>query len=73
MIVDGFRFHFFANEGPRPHIHVEKGGGAAKIWLDDMSLAYWDRLTNADRRRILKIAKQHRQRLLEAWNEFFTP
>ena len=71
MTIDGYRFHFFSNEGPRPHIHVVKGDGSAKVWLDDLSLASWDHLTSAERRRILKMAQEHSQRLLDAWNEFF--
>ncbi len=71
MIVDGWRFHFFSNEGPRPHIHVVKGDATAKIWLDDMSFADWDNLTVANRRRILKIAAEHRLALMEAWHEYF--
>ncbi len=71
VIIDGWRFHFFANEGPRPHIHVVKGDGAAKIWLDDQSLADWNNLTKSDRRRILKMVEEHQVQLLEAWHEFF--
>ena len=71
MAVDGYRFHFFANEGPRPHIHVVKGGGTAKIWLDDLSLADWDDLTTAQRRRILNMVHEHHDKLLSAWHEFF--
>jgi hypothetical protein len=71
MVVDGFRLHFFSNEGPRPHIHVARGDGSAKIWLDDLSFADWDDLTAAERRRILKITEENRARLLDAWNEYF--
>jgi hypothetical protein len=41
---NGYRFHFFSNEGdPRepPHIHVRKGRDDAKFWLrPDVSVAY---------------------------------
>ncbi len=73
MVVDGFRFHFFSNEGPRAHIHVARGDGSAKVWLDDLSFAGWDNLTGSERRRILKITEENRAKLLEAWNEFFGP
>jgi hypothetical protein len=71
MVVDGFRFHFFSNEGPRAHVHVVHGDGSAKIWLDDLSFANWDNLTGSERRRILKITEENRAKLLDAWNEFF--
>jgi hypothetical protein len=34
---DGFKFFFYSNEGdPRepPHVHVRKGEGSAKFWID---------------------------------------
>ena len=71
MVVDGWRFHFFANEGPRPHIHASKGRATAKIWLDNQSLAKWRNLTGADRRKILRIIDEHHVELLKAWNAFF--
>mgnify|MGYP000564804849 CR=1 FL=1 len=41
---NGYRFHFFANEGdPREpaHVHVTKGRDTAKFWLrPDVALAY---------------------------------
>ena len=72
FIVEGYRFFFFANEGPRPHVHVEKGDGAAKLWLDAIAIERWMNLTAAQRRRILKLVKVHRLVLLKGWNEFFS-
>jgi hypothetical protein len=41
---NGYRFHFFANEGdPREpvHVHVSSPGATAKFWLSpDVELAY---------------------------------
>jgi hypothetical protein len=72
LLIDGWRFHFFANEGPRPHIHVVKGASSAKLWLDDLSMASWDDLTTPQRRRILKMVDENQELLRSAWNEFFT-
>ena len=37
---NGYRFYFFSNEGSEPpHIHIDKGGATAKVWLDDLSVA----------------------------------
>lgn len=71
LVVEGYRFHFFANEGPRPHIHVSKDDGTAKVWLDTLEMADWDNLTSAQRRRILRLTAHHRAKLLRSWNEFF--
>ena len=39
----GFRFYFYSNENDEPpHIHVDKGGASAKVWLQPLSLA-WNR------------------------------
>lgn len=35
--INGYRFFFFSNEGdPREpcHIHVRRGNGLAKFWID---------------------------------------
>ena len=42
LVIEGFRFFFFSNEGfEPPHIHVEKGDGHAKWWLEESpELAY---------------------------------
>jgi hypothetical protein len=38
---NGYRFFFFSNENDEPiHIHVEKGEGAAKYWLDPVEEVY---------------------------------
>ena len=34
-----FRFFFFSNEGTEPpHVHVERGDGHGKFWLDPVAL-----------------------------------
>jgi hypothetical protein len=39
----GFSFFFFSHEGIEPvHIHVKKGDGMAKFWLNPIKLAYND-------------------------------
>jgi len=33
--VEGFRFFIYSNERQEPaHVHVEKGDGEAKFWLE---------------------------------------
>lgn len=70
--VEGFRFFFFSNERDEPpHVHVERGGGTAKVWLADVSLAYSYDLSLAETRRIRELAFAHRHSFLERWNEHF--
>ena len=36
----GYRFFFWSGDrGEPPHVHVKKGAGEAKIWLDPPALA----------------------------------
>jgi uncharacterized protein DUF4160 len=40
LLVDGYRFFFFSNEGTEaPHIHVERGDDYAKLWLEPVTLS----------------------------------
>jgi len=34
LYVQGWRFHFYSNEGSEPtHVHAEKGDAECKYWL----------------------------------------
>jgi hypothetical protein len=69
---DGFVFYFFAEEGNEPpHIHVDKGDGTAKLWLEPLHLASAEGLKVKEIRHILTIAERERAMLMEKWNEFF--
>lgn len=59
LLIEGFRFFFFSNEGLEPpHVHVEHDDGHAKFWLQPVELVESQRL------------KQH---FLERWHEYFSP
>ena len=39
--IEGYVFYFYANEGHEPvHIHVRRGGGFAKFWIEPLELAW---------------------------------
>jgi hypothetical protein len=70
--VDGFRFYFYANEGTAPpHVHVDKGGATAKVWLASGEWAHGHLYTSAQQRAIRRIVTEHQTELMERWNEFF--
>jgi hypothetical protein len=70
--TEGFRFFFYSNERLEPpHVHVEKGDGEAKIWLDPVQVAYSHRLTPAELRRARELVFQHQAMFKERWNEHF--
>ena len=69
---EGFRFFFYSNERQEPpHVHVEKGDGEAKLWLQPVQVAYSHRLTPGELRRARELAFQHQGTFMERWNEHF--
>jgi len=70
--VEGYRFFFFSNEGIEPpHIHVERGEGHAKFWLEPVTMAVAKDLKNSELRRARLLVIQHRFDFLEKWREYF--
>ena len=70
--IEGFRFHFYSNEGQEPpHVHVEKDSAAAKVWLQPVAIVYSHGFSPAQLRRIREIAFEHQAAFVERWNEHF--
>lgn len=67
--TEGFKFHFFSDEGNEPcHIHVKKG----RFWLfPDIEENYYYGFTEQEKRKIRKIIREHYNFLIEQWNEYF--
>jgi hypothetical protein len=72
----GFKFFFYSNEGtPREpiHIHVERDGIEAKIWLiPEIRIAYNDGCDSRTVRELLRVVEANKNRIVRAWNEHFT-
>lgn len=72
---NGYRFHFFANEGdPREpaHIHVASAGADAKFWLfPDVEMAYNRGYDARTVRKLLQVVEERRTEIERAWNDFF--
>ncbi len=72
LLVEGFRFFFFSNEGLEPpHVHVEVGDGHAKFWLEPIELAASHRMKQQEVRRARLLVEQHQQTFRERWRGFF--
>ena len=70
--IEGFRFYFYSHEpNEPPHVHVDKAGASAKVWLEPVALARNIGFKPRDLRIILAYASEHRAQLLEAWHDFF--
>ena len=75
LMILGWRFSFYANEGNEPpHIHCRKGDADAKYWLVaetfEVIEAYAYNLSMADRRAVRKIIFEHFDYILEQWGAF---
>ncbi len=69
---NGYRFFFYSNEGQEPpHIHVIKGGGEAKIWLEDLRTQYAHGFSPRDLRGILSKVEDERKMFMDAWKVYF--
>ncbi|MEO3386923.1 DUF4160 domain-containing protein [Mesorhizobium sp. CAU 1741] len=68
----GIRFHFYGSDMDEPpHINASGQGGKAKVWLSSVEFAEHQGFKSSDLKRILEVASEHRNELLEAWDEFF--
>jgi len=70
--VGPYRFFFYAGDGDEPaHVHVERDDSEAKLWLDPVRLERSVGFTGKELRRVEKIVNDHREQLMESWNDFF--
>ena len=69
--------YFYSHEPGEPaHVHVDRGGATAKVWLDPPAIAGSagfgaKDLGAKDGGEVIRLVRTHRQHLLEAWRDFF--
>lgn len=69
----GYRFFFFSNEGREPpHVHVDKGGASAKVWLAPVAVARNIGYSSVELNEILRKIDVEAQSFLEAWHGYFS-
>jgi len=67
-----FRFFFYAGDGSEPpHVHVERDDCEAKFWLDPVRLERSRGFRRQEINRVRELVVEHREQLLESWNDFF--
>ena len=54
-----------------PHVHVRRENMVAKFWLDPLALERAGGFGRAELNTVAALVGEHRQMLLERWNEFF--
>jgi hypothetical protein len=73
VFIKGYKFRFYSSDRfEPPHVHVIKAENVAKIWLQPISLQHNRGYNPAELSRILRLTRQHRQELLEAWYDYFS-
>jgi Domain of unknown function (DUF4160) len=69
---NGFSFYFFSHEpGEPPHVHVDRGDGGAKVWLENVAFARHSGFKAKELSQILTLVRENRTMLLEAWYGYF--
>jgi len=76
LLVLGWRFFFFSNEGNEPpHVHVRKGETECKYWLKpelyEIEEAWSHNLTLRLRREVRKIIFDHFELIVGEWEKGF--
>lgn len=67
-----YRFFFYAGDRDEPrHVHIERDDRIAKFWLDPIRLQSSGGLSRIEIARIERLVSDHREVLMEAWNEYF--
>jgi hypothetical protein len=75
LLVQGWRFFFYANELNEPiHIHAVKGEMSCKYWLDlenfDIIEEYINNLNNKEKRQVREIIFNNFHLIENEWNKF---
>jgi hypothetical protein len=72
MRIGAFRFYFFSHEpNEPPHVHVDRGEATAKVWLATGDVAKSRGFRAHEIGGIVAMVADNRERLLEAWHEYF--
>jgi hypothetical protein len=67
-----YRVYFHSHEpNEPPHVHIDRDDRTAKFWLVPVALARNLGFAPHELTRIEALIQEHRQTLLEAWNEHF--
>lgn len=69
---EGFRLFFYSNEGSEPHhVHVEKNGNMAKLWLSPVAIEYSHGFNQREITKLTRVVEENRELLITKWNEYF--
>jgi hypothetical protein len=70
----GFRLYFYSHETNEPaHVHVDKAGASAKIWLSPVTVASSVGMSAHELAEAVRMVRRHREQIVEAWHGYFGP
>ncbi len=70
--TQGYRFFFYSNDHPPPHIHVEKENSTAKFTLENGELIKSNKFNARELNEIRKIILKNLELFKTKWDEYFT-
>lgn len=71
-MINGYKLQFYsADQHEPPHIHVVRAEKRAKIWLQDLSVAWSRNFSRRELNQILDILREYQQELTEWYHGFF--
>jgi hypothetical protein len=71
--INGYRFSFYSGDRPEPpHLHIDKAGSTAKIWLEPVKVEYNEGFSAAQMRFILKTINENYTYIIDRWKTYFT-
>ena len=70
---NGYRFFFYSAEGDEPcHVHVKRGEGDGKIWLEpELREEYLVDFKSQEKKQIKKIVREQQDYFIQRWHEYF--
>lgn len=73
LFLNGFKFFFYSNENNEPvHIHVRKGNGEGKVWLEPVAQTVWmTGFTKQEESAVWQIVADNEQLFKNKWYEYF--
>ncbi len=72
--IGPYRLFFCSEEGNEPpHVHVQRERATAKFWLQPVRLARSRGFADHELQRLQKLVEETEERILEKWDEHFSP
>lgn len=70
--IGPYRFFFYASDRDEPmHVHVERDAALAKFWLAPVRLQHSLGFGRSELVKLESLVLEHRDALMEAWNDYF--